>query len=82
MSDYTPAERAIMDARCPNYFEEVGCDGLDGCSECIAAVRRAAITEAVDRLTFDQLFELWRDMDRAKLADCREILRRALTEGT
>lgn len=35
---YTDAELAVMDARCDDYYEEVGCDGPDGCAECIARI--------------------------------------------
>ena len=41
MSEYTEAERAVMEARCDDYFEEVGCDGPDGCAECIAKIIEA-----------------------------------------
>jgi hypothetical protein len=46
-----------------------------------AAVRRSAITEAVDRLTDAEIFDLVFAMTTARIPQGRELLRRALTEG-
>jgi hypothetical protein len=49
----------------------------------LAAVRRSAITEAVDRLTAREVLRLAEAMEYpATVADMRQALRRALTEGT
>jgi DNA polymerase III delta subunit len=51
-------------------------------TEHAAAVRRSAITEAVDRLTDAEIFDLVFAMTTARIPQGRELLRRALTEGT
>jgi DNA polymerase III delta subunit len=48
----------------------------------LVSVRRAAITEAVDRLTDAEIFDLVFAMTTARIPQGRELLRRALTEGT
>jgi hypothetical protein len=51
-------------------------------AEILAAVRRSAITEAVDRLTDAQIERLVVRMMGLTSAQSRAALRRALTEGT
>jgi hypothetical protein len=81
---------AIKNTRCSRYDMSAdatdSCDGPDWCDDCATliatAVRRAAITEAVDRLTDEQVERLVVRMMGLTPAQSRAALRRALTEGT
>ena len=91
MSDYAEAQRAVMEARCPDYRRDDGsqeCDGPDGCAECmdaiLAAVRASAIREAVERMTDQEMDELAGAIEAASyekdgLATMRALILGALT---